>query len=74
MGSLFDKGDTDKINKITYINSLGDLCDIASAALGMTWSARVTEVSYICEGGCVRVEPRFGSHVPDLRTLLQRLE
>ncbi|MBQ7301346.1 MAG: siphovirus ReqiPepy6 Gp37-like family protein [Clostridia bacterium] len=54
--------------------ALGDLCDIASAALGMTWSARVTEVSYICEGGCVRVEPRFGSHAPDLRTLLQRLE
>ncbi|MBE6657130.1 MAG: hypothetical protein E7604_01670 [Ruminococcaceae bacterium] len=47
--------------------ALGDLCDIVSDGLGMLWSERVTEVTYIYEGSRVRVEPRFGTAYPDLR-------
>ena len=52
--------------------ALGDLCDIASEGMGMTWSERVTEVTYIYEGGCVRVVPKLGSAYPDLRTFLKQ--
>lgn len=52
--------------------ALGDLCDIASEALGAVWSERVTAVTYIYEGSHVRVEPQFGAAYPDLRTFIRR--
>lgn len=50
--------------------ALGDLCDIADEDAGLLLSERVTEVSYIYEGSCVRVEPRFGTAYADLRTFI----
>lgn len=52
--------------------ALGDLCDIASEALGAVWSERVTAVTYIYEGSHVRVEPQFGTAYPDLRCFIRR--
>ena len=52
--------------------ALGDLCDIASEALGAVWSERVTAVTYIYEGSHVRVEPQFGTAYPDLRSFIRR--
>lgn len=52
--------------------ALGDLCDIASEALGIVWSERVTAVTYIYEGSHVRVEPQFGTAYPDLRGFIRR--
>ena len=52
--------------------ALGDLCDISSESLGTVWSERVTEITYIYEGRFVRIEPRFGTAYPDLRTYIKR--
>ena len=49
---------------------LGDLCDIADEGTGIVLSERVTEITYIYEGGHVRAEPRFGEAYPDFRTFI----
>ena len=49
---------------------LGDLCDISDESTGMMLSERVTEISYIYEGSCIRAEPRFGTAYPDIRALI----
>lgn len=51
--------------------NLGDLCDIVSDGIGMTWSERVTEITYVYEGSRIRVEPRFGIAYPDLRSFIR---
>ena len=54
--------------------ALGDLCGIASDALGAVWEERITEITYTYEGTRCIVAPRFGVSYPDLRTLLKRRE
>lgn len=53
--------------------ALGDLCDIRSEALHMSWSERITEICYVYEGTECRVEPRFGTAYPDLKTFIRRM-
>ena len=53
--------------------ALGDLCDISSEALHISWSERITEICYVYEGTECRVEPRFGTAYPDLKTFIRRM-
>ncbi len=52
--------------------SLGDLCDIASEALGMVWSERITSVVYTYEGNSCTSTAHFGCAYPDLRTYIKQ--
>ena len=51
---------------------LGDLCDITSEALHMTWSERITEITYTYEGTRRLVDARFGCAYPDLKEYVRR--
>ncbi len=52
--------------------ALGDRCDIASEALGMTWSERIAAITYTYESGVVTAEAHFGCAYPDLKAYIRR--
>lgn len=52
--------------------ALGDLCDIASETLGMTWSERISSIVYTYEGTQCMASARFGGSYPDLRAYIRR--
>ncbi len=52
--------------------ALGDKCEIVSESLGMSWTERITEITYIYEGTAVQIQPYFGTAYPDLRNYIKK--
>jgi len=52
--------------------ALGDKCEIVSESLGMSWTERITEITYIYEGTAVQIQPYFGTVYPDLRRYIKK--
>lgn len=52
--------------------SLGDLCDIALPDIGITTSARITEVDIVYENGSRKIVPRFGGTALSLKEYIKR--
>jgi len=49
--------------------SLGDLCDVADAELGLSFALRVTGAATVFEDGCCTVFPTFGDEVEVIKKL-----
>ncbi|MHB1155058.1 MAG: siphovirus ReqiPepy6 Gp37-like family protein [Eubacteriales bacterium] len=68
------EGEIDGAGNLKYRRDydIGDLCDIVIAELGLVWSARITEIDEVYEGGSVKCIPRFGDGSLTLREFIRR--